>query len=237
MLRRRVKAIHGQRLGDRDREASAYRVGVTDCRAGGDLICTSVMDPGATQVGVSLPRRWRERLGYLLVLSLVWQGILGYGQTRAKGPVPLSPDEFRAAFLSKVPGFVTWRESAFGPTDEALTIVILGGATFGPILEGLLKDVRVGDRPVLVRSVEKIEELPRCQILFIPEARSSELARLPAALRDGLLTVGEDAGFTRMGGVFNLSLADRKLTVNVRNARAAGLELQSRLLRIAEVER
>jgi len=195
------------------------------------------MNPGETQVGVGLPPRGRERLGFLLTLALLWQGLFVSAQTRAKSPVPLGPDEFRAAFLSKVPGFVTWPESAFGPTDDPLTIVLLGGATFGPMLEGLLKDVKVGDRRVSVQLIERIEDLPRCQILFIPEARSNELARLPMALREGLLTVGEDAGFTRIGGVFNLSLADRKLTVNVRNARAAGLELQSRLLRIAEVER
>jgi hypothetical protein len=52
-----------------------------------------------------------------------------------------------------------------------------------------------------------------------------------------ILTVGENPRFTAAGGICNLSLADRKLTVNVRNARTAGLELQSRLLRIAEVER
>ncbi len=195
------------------------------------------MKPSVTRTGVRPPDAWRGVRGFLLAWVVLGLACAGFGDTRSPGPASLGADEFRAAFLSKIPGFVTWPESALGPEDAALTIVLLGGASFGPLLEGLLKGVRVGDRPVKVVSVENLDALPRCQILFVSEARSSDLPRIVDARRDGLLTIGEDGGFTRMGGVMNLSLAERKLTVNVRNARAAGLGIQSRLLRIAEVER
>lgn len=207
------------------------------CGAVTNLISTPEMNP------VQAPRRvgpfgtGRDWFPWLLGFWVLFSGVWAWPQSRQAGAVSVSPDEFRAAFLSKIPMFVTWPETVLGPDDEALVIGLLGGGTFVPLLEALLKEVRVGSRPVRVQSVDKVEELPRCQILFIPEARSDEVARIPSERRGGLLTVGEEPGFTKKGGVFNLSLADRKLTVNVRNARAAGLELQSRLLRIAEVER
>ncbi|MGE4182052.1 MAG: YfiR family protein [Limisphaerales bacterium] len=198
------------------------------------------MKPGSTRTRAGPPAAWRSFLGLWMtwvVAGLAWTG---FGDIRAQTPVALGADEFRAAFLSKIPGFVTWPESALGPSDESLTVVLLGDVSFGPLLEGLLKGVRVEDRPVKVVSVESIEtldDLPKCQILFVSESRTSDLPRILDARRSGLLTIGEEGGFTRKGGVMNLSATERKLTVNVRNARAAGLGIQSRLLRIAEVER
>ena len=185
------------------------------------------------------PLAWvRNRRRWLTLLAALWFSPLAFPQANAPStPQVLGPNEFRAAFLSKIPRFVTWPESAFGPGDTELVIALIEGESFAGLLEALLKDVRVADRPVVVRIIASLEDLPHCQILFVPAARSDLLSTLPANRRNGLLTVGEDPRFTRLGGVCNLSLADRKLTVNVRNARAAGLELQSRLLRIAEVER
>ena len=184
-------------------------------------------DPVSRGAGITRATFW-VRLGLGLL------GATAVGTSAA--PPPLGPDEFRAALLSKILPLVTWPKSAFGAEDRELVIVLLGRATFAPLLDALVRDTRVGDRPVVVRTVDRLEDLPRCQILFFPADRTEEVKRLPADRSAGLLTVGEDERFTRLGGVINLSLADRALTLNIRNARGAGLALQSRLLRIARVE-
>ncbi len=179
----------------------------------------------------------RSAAGWFLaaMISAGWAANPPGASTSAPGP--RNADEFRAALLSKIPRFVVWPESALGAADPEVVIAVVGADRFVPLLEALLKDVRIGERPVTVRVLEGLDDLPRCQVLFVDSARTEAFARVPAARRSGILTVGENPRFTAAGGICNLSLADRKLTVNVRNARTAGLELQSRLLRTAEVER
>jgi hypothetical protein len=163
--------------------------------------------------------------------------VLGLGRAEGADPGPIGPDEFRAAFLSKIPPLISWPETGLGDGDRELVIAILGEAAFQPLLEALVQAMRVEDRPVVVRTVAQIEDLPRCQVLFVPAARSEELVRLPAARREGLLTVGETERFTALGGVARLEPTLRQMSIHIRNARAARLEISARLLRIAKVER
>lgn len=179
----------------------------------------------------------RTAAGWMLVAAIGVVRAADPPEPAASAPGPRNADEFRAALLSKIPRFVVWPDTALGAADAEVVIAVVGTDRFVPLLEALLRDVRVGERPVVVRVIPDLESPPRCQILFVAGSRTEAFARMPAERRVGVLTIGEDPRFTRSGGICNLSLAERKLTVNVRNARAAGLELQSRLLRIAEVER
>ena len=79
-----------------------------------------------------------------------------------------------------------------------------------------------------------------CQVLFVPaDQQAAWEASDPARNALGLLTVGaDDSGqFLKAGGVFNLLVADQRLEISLKNARRAGLEINSKLSKISKVVR
>jgi hypothetical protein len=82
------------------------------------------------------------------------------------------------------------------------------------------------------------EELGNCHILFISSAEQQRAPSLLAKLRDtSILTVGESDDFLERGGIINLARRDQKiaLEVNLVAANTAGIQISSKLLKVASV--
>lgn len=152
--------------------------------------------------------------------------------------VELNPVEFKAAFLSKIPPYINWPAASFTNAEAPIILGILGGDPVGEILDQLLKDKKVNGREVVVRPVKDGSEIAGCHILFVPSAQTALWLELRKTLDPaGLLTIGESNDFFQTGGVFSLSAESRKLKVNLGNAKKARLEVNSKLLKIASVEK
>jgi len=167
-------------------------------------------------------------LGALLILA------------SAAGGASLRPAEFQAAFLAKSLPYVTWSEENLPKPDEPMVIGLLGHDPFDGLLHKLLENQKVNDRKVVVRVISTNAPAEACQVLFVPADQqaaweASNLAKNPR----GLLTVGaDDSGqFLKAGGVFNLLVAEQRLEISLKNARRAGLEINSKLSKISKVVR
>ena len=81
-----------------------------------------------------------------------------------------------------------------------------------------------------------IDALKGCQIVFIAPAAAAQLPRVLDAL-DGqtVLTVADSAGAARQGVALNMAVNQNKVSfeANLKAARAAKLNLSSKLLRLA----
>lgn len=149
--------------------------------------------------------------------------------------VDLNPTEFKAAILSKVAPYVQWPEKAFAESAGQIVIGILGKDPFDGLLNELLKETKVNGRPVVVKTFEDVRQVGPCHILFIPASFGAQWQELSKTMDTfGILTVGESEDFIKMGGVFNLSVQDRKLEIHLKNAKKAGLGIDSKLLKIAK---
>ena len=151
----------------------------------------------------------------------------------------LTDKEFKAAFLSKIPPYIQWPPTAFSETENQIVVGILGGDPVASLLEQLLRGKQIEGRNLVVKVFERPEAITKnCHILFVPASQQDKWQEWCSAKVQpaGLLSVGESEDFiSKMGGVFNLSVTERKLEISLKNARKAGLEINSKLLKIAKV--
>jgi hypothetical protein len=148
--------------------------------------------------------------------------------------------QVKAAFLFNLGQFVNWQSEVCPDTTSSFVIGVLGEDPFGEILDAVVRGERIQDRPAVVERYDEVEEVGRCQILFIGSSESERLEEIFEGLAgDNVLTVGEAAAFAERDGVIRLAIVNNRLRleVNTGAARASNLSISSRLLRLADVVR
>lgn len=166
------------------------------------------------------------RVGVCVVLSVAVVAV-----PHAVGQV--SDRSVKAAFLVRFADFVTWPDEQDGQT-RPLTICLSQSHQFGSAVTAAAKGMVVRGRPVSVRQVVPADGLSDCQMLYVAPADEHLLS---ASRNRPILTVGERQGFCQRGGVINLRVVDDRVRfeVSLTHSRAAGLSVNSQLLRLAFV--
>jgi hypothetical protein len=141
----------------------------------------------------------------------------------------------KAAFIYNFALFTEW------PTDvgTTLNLCIVGKDPFGEEIDPL-QGKKVGDRTVAVQRKASVESLKGCQIVFIAGSAIASLPRVLDSLRGApVLTVADSPGATGQGVALNMSVTQNKIAfeANLQAARAARLNLSSKLLRLATAVR
>ena len=149
--------------------------------------------------------------------------------------------EVKAALFFNIPSFVSWPENSRLPSDRPFTLCAAqqpGTEAFGGALQQIVRERNLQGRQVVFRTVQALQDLPGCQMLYTPElntlAPAAEVRRAAADLH--ILTVGENPGFLHAGGMIRLHVREGHLafSVNLKEARAAALLISARLLRLAD---
>lgn len=145
-----------------------------------------------------------------------------------------SEHEVKAAYLYNFARYVTWPATAFGSPSDPLRICVLGDDDFEAVLSATVSDKRVGERPVVAERRENASQANGCHILFLKSARAGSVSELS---RDNVFTVSDVAGFAKDGGIANFLLSDNKVRfeINPGAVQKAGLQVSSRLLRLAQI--
>jgi hypothetical protein len=94
----------------------------------------------------------------------------------------------------------------------------------------------VGARHLAVHRTSGVESLNDCQIVFIASSATGSLSNALAHLRGvPALTVADSLGAAALGVALNMNIVNNKITfeANLAAARGAGLNLSSKLLRLA----
>ena len=144
--------------------------------------------------------------------------------------------EVKAAFIFNFVNFVEWPASALGAPASPFRICLAGPDPFKGALDDTIKGENIQGHPLVVERLEQFDEAVRCQVLYVPDTDTGVMAR---ALRPvaslPVLTIGESDAFLRGGGVvsFVVDQGHVRFDVNRRSAQERGLNLSSRLLRVA----
>jgi len=173
-------------------------------------------------------RRWQS-----LLLAIMLIGVASTIETWSAKEA--SADEIKAAFLYNFIKFVEWPDAAFHTDNPDLTIGILGEGSTGDALESLSGKL-VNGRPILLRRFAGLDEVEACHVLFVPRSRRADLRAVLARVSDSpVLTIGDGEGFAARGGMIALTRAGSRVRfeINLGAARAANLEISSKLLRLA----
>ena len=83
-----------------------------------------------------------------------------------------------------------------------------------------------------------MDEVKKCQILFINISNKEQLDQVFKSLEGrSILTVGDSRNFIRQGGMVRFFTENDKIKfqINAEAAKAAGLTISSKLLRLAEI--
>ena len=149
-----------------------------------------------------------------------------------RAQTPTTANQVKAVFLYNFSQFVSWPTAA---NNTPFVIGILGNDPFGAYIESVVEGEKVGNNNIVVRRYNDVKEVQNCHILYINRPNAADLAK---QLSDrSILTVGEGEEFAKSGGMIRFYMDNNKirLKVNTRFARAANLQISSKLLRVAEV--
>jgi YfiR/HmsC-like len=159
-------------------------------------------------------------------LLLAWLGTVP-----AASAEDLPEYRLKAAFVYNFLAYTDWPAD----TGATLTLCLRTPDPFGREIDGL-QGKPVGTRTLAVQRRGAGESLKGCQAVFLPAAAPEALARAIEPLRElPMLTLADTPGAMRRGVMLNMTLANGRVAfeANLQAARAAGLGLSAKLLRLA----
>ena len=163
--------------------------------------------------------------------SVAWPTVIG---AKERGP-----DLLKAAYIEKFTRFAEWPDaSTVNEPDEPFVLCVAGPDPFHTALDELVKITPVKDKRAVVLYQIDETQVGRCNLLFVPASKSSQLESILEHTRGRpILTVGDTPGYAERGIIINLfGQGDRlRFEVNVDALHASGLTLSSRLLQLARV--
>jgi YfiR/HmsC-like len=164
---------------------------------------------------------------WLCVLALA----LCAGAPAARAADELPEYRLKAAFLYNFALFTEWPAEVGG----TLNLCVFGPDPFGKEIEGL-QGKAVGERRIALQHKAGVDALKGCQIVFIAPAAVGQVPRVLEAIEgQAVLTVADSPGAARQGVALNMAVVQNKVSfeANLRAARAARINLSSKLLRLA----
>jgi hypothetical protein len=143
----------------------------------------------------------------------------------------------KAAFLLNFARLVEWPPEARPAEGEPLVVAVMGKASVRRAIERGLEGARAGEHPLVVRRLTDPSQVAGSHIVFLAGGAEPDPEILSEARAHSVLSVGESPEFARRGGVIKLFTEARKLRfeINVEAAGEAGIEVSSRLLRLARI--
>lgn len=146
--------------------------------------------------------------------------------------------QLKAAFLFNFTQFVVWPKETFSDEHKSIVVAILGDDPFGRDLDDAVRGENVDNRSIVVRRYRRVEQIDVCHVLFISSSESQQMDQIVARLKNrSILTVSDFDSSGRRGGMVRFVPENNhiKLRIDVAAAKAAGLVVSSKLLRVAEI--
>jgi hypothetical protein len=168
----------------------------------------------------------------LLVLLLL---ILPAATTQAQDAT--AEYQLKAAFLFKFPLYIDWPAQAFTAADGPLVFGIMASEPMYAGLQALAEGRTINGHVVTVVRLQPDAALTSIHVLFIGrEASTDAEALLQQAVSGSILTVTEASPPVPADSMINFDVSEDRVRFDVAlaPAKAAGLNLSSRLLQVAQ---
>ncbi len=146
-------------------------------------------------------------------------------------------DEAKAVLMAKFIRFISWPEKS-GPeaSVQPFRLCLVGHSDMAGPLARQAGLMQTGGRPVEFVDITLAGEPGRCDMLFIADSQHDNLDQILAAVaRQPVLTVGDTPGYAARGVMINFTGQGSRIRFEINSgaARAAGLRISSRLLKLA----
>jgi hypothetical protein len=175
-----------------------------------------------------------------LIRPVLLAAFFAAGVTGASRAEPAGPSEYalKAVNIYKFLKFTDWPETAFASSNAPIRIGVLGDDAFGAMVEKVMANESIHDRPVVVRPAKKIEEMTDCHVIFVGKSEKPQTGHIVSVCENlPVLILGESDGFAEAGGIVNFYLQDKsvRFEVNLEAMRKHSLKIDSSLLDIGKI--
>jgi hypothetical protein len=116
------------------------------------------------------------------------------------------------------------------------TIEILGHKSVFDELTRLTAGKTVGGQPIVIKNLNSLEQVGRCQILFVGHWQSRLIGDIVKKTNNiNTLIISESEGMLTQGSAINFVIRDNtiKFEINMGNARDKGLKIDPRIRELA----
>jgi hypothetical protein len=142
--------------------------------------------------------------------------------------------EVKAAFLVNFTHFVEWPASSRGAPFQ---LCVIGRDPFGDILEKVVGNRTVDNRPIVIKRFSGAADGNSCEIAFVGGVDRETLPKLFRSLEGcPVLTVGDSLKFAERYGMIGFIVDNNRvsLVLNIGRANEHGLKINSQLMRVAK---
>ena len=179
-----------------------------------------------------MARRRARQARWTAALAAAAAGLCAPAAQAETGPLELA---VKATYLYKLAPFVSWPQTAFPAPNSPLTICVQGSDPFGPVLDRAVNGQSVGNHPITLRRMPRVEAASGCQIAYLAGGPGQSPAQALQAL-DGaptLTVTDEDRGPARGAVHLVLDGGRVRFAADAAQAQANGISLSSKLLALA----
>jgi hypothetical protein len=147
--------------------------------------------------------------------------------------------QIKAAFVFNFCQFTDWPPEAFPEKDSPLVIGVLSSSDpFNGFLDETVRNEAVQGRRLVVKHLTRVAEIETCHILYVGQSEAKRLENIVDAVKGKpVLTVSDISECTTHGVMIGFVNERNKIRfkINAATARAANVNLSSKLLRAAEI--
>jgi len=137
----------------------------------------------------------------------------------------------KAAFIFNFTKYIEWNTNV----QDIFVIGVLGKSPIVEPLNEIARTNTIKNKTIVVRVLNRPEEVASCNILFIPRGCPFPLQPILDHAGTGVLTISEQPGMARHGTAFNFIIRNNQLKfeANLKAISSAGLKAGSQLLKLA----
>ena len=178
----------------------------------------------------------RSSYRIIVLVFLFWSMLAGVARPVSDEVQSARALEIEAAFLVKFSSYIHWPEEAFSSPDAPLVISIFGRDPFGSIIDTIARSYVMKGRNVEIRRCTDLRTLCGSHIVFVAGGAMDKLQTITVSAEGRpILLVGNAPDFLERGGMINFVVVKNRIRfdINIKNSHRAGLEISSKLLKVA----
>lgn len=143
----------------------------------------------------------------------------------------------KSVFMERFTRFVQWPEP-FIEKDQHFIIGVIGPNPFDDILQTVFSRQPIKGKPVDIRLLNKLSDIPGCHMLFIGKTSHQSLSDIVNYSRNfPVLTVSDNKGYAGRGVHINMYVENEQIRFEINNESASdsNLNISYLLLKLARI--
>jgi len=141
--------------------------------------------------------------------------------------------KLHTVFIYSFTRYVIWPETY---NQGEFEILVMGDSPIVDALQEMAQAKKVGDRTIKVTRINSPAEIRKCNILFVPASKSSQLSDVVTKVNgQSILVITEEPGLGAKGSVINFIMKEGKLAFELNQSAVArqNLKIANELSRLA----